>query len=58
MKLVTGGIALGSLIIAYKAGIYMNAAYKLRKERKQKIVNLGTYSEYKKRLDKKKRRLN
>jgi hypothetical protein len=54
MRLVTGGIALGSLIIAYKAGIYMNAAYKLRKERKQKIVNLGTYSEYKKRLEKEK----
>ena len=54
MKLITGGIALGSLIIAYKAGIYINATYKLRKERRQKVVNLGTYSEYKKRLKKEK----
>lgn len=54
MKLITGGLTLGSLIIVYKAGIYINAAYKLKKERKQKIVNLGTYSEYKKRLEKEK----
>ena len=42
MKLVTGGIALGSLIIAYKAGIYVNAAYKLRKERKQNPILFNT----------------
>lgn len=54
MKAVTGGLALGSLVVAYKVGIYLNAAYKLRKEKKQKVVNLGTYSEYKKRLEKEK----
>ena len=47
--LITGVVVAGSLM-AYKAGMYANAYYKLKKEKRQKVVNLGTYAEYKKRL--------
>ncbi len=53
-KLWIGGVLVAGGLIGFKAGIYINTLYKLKKERRQKVVSLGTYSEYKKRLEKEK----
>ena len=53
-KTVITGIAIGVGIVGYKVGVYASAYYKLQKAKRQKVVNLGTFSEYKKRLEKEK----
>lgn len=53
-KTVITGIAIGVGIVGYKVGVYASAYYKLQKVKRQKVVNLGTFSEYKKRLEKEK----
>jgi hypothetical protein len=53
-KLMITGISIASIIVGYKVGIYATAYYKLNKEKKQKIVDLNKYSEWKEKLDKEK----
>ena len=51
-KLLITGLMIGGGFVVYKAGIYITAYYKLKKEKRQKVVDLGNYAEYKKRLNK------
>lgn len=53
-KFVITGVGVASILVGYKVAIYATAYYKLNKEKKQKIVDLNKYSEWKERLDKEK----
>jgi hypothetical protein len=53
-KALITGLAIGVGIVGYKIGVYTSIIYKIKNEKKQKIVNLGTISEYKARLEKEK----
>ena len=53
-KLVITGIAVGVGLVGYKAAVYGTALYKLKQAKKQKVVSLGTVSEYKKKLEQEK----
>lgn len=53
-RLMITGIAVGVGLVGYKVAVYTTALYKLKQAKKQKIVSLGTVSEYKKRLEKEK----
>ena len=53
-KLMITGVSVASILVGYKVAIYATAYYKLNKEKKQKIVDLNKYSEWKERLDKEK----
>ena len=53
-KLVITGVGVASVLVGYKVAIYATAYYKLNKEKRQKVVDLNKYSEWKERLDKEK----
>lgn len=53
-KAAVVGILLGAGLVGYKASVYCALAYQLKKAKKQKVVSLGTISEYKKRLEEEK----
>ena len=53
-KLVLTGVGVASLLVGYKAGIYLNAHYQLKKARQQTIVDLNEYSDKKTKLEKEK----
>ncbi len=53
-KLVITGIAVGVGLVGYKAAVYGTALYKLKQAKRQKVVSLGTVSEYKKKLEQEK----
>lgn len=53
-KSIIIGTALGIGLVGYKVGVYMSILHKIKQEKRQKVVSLGTLSEYKAKLEKEK----
>ena len=44
------GISIAGLLIGYKACVYCNALYQLKKEKRKKVVDFQKVSEYKEKV--------